>query len=40
MESPGEIAFIDPSLIAQVAVTCVKPYNRRDGLINMKAFKM
>ena len=40
MESPEEIAFIDPSLIAQIAVTCVKPYNRRDGLINMKAFKM
>ena len=38
--SPEEIAFIDPALIAQIAVACVKPYNRRDGLINMKAFKM
>jgi hypothetical protein len=38
-DDPESVSFIDPSLIAQVAVTCVKPYDRRDGLINMKAFE-
>jgi hypothetical protein len=37
--NPEAINTIYPSLIAQVAVTCVKPYNRREGLINMAALK-
>lgn len=30
---------IDPTMIAEVAQCCVKPYNRRDGLINTKALR-
>jgi hypothetical protein len=30
---------IDVYTVAQIAICCVKPYNRRDGLINLKHFR-
>lgn len=34
----GKDKFIDSNLVAQIAVCCVKPYDPRTGLINMKAW--
>lgn len=31
--------FIDATTVSQIAACCVKPYNRRDGLINTKNFR-
>lgn len=36
-ENPEDIRTIDTSIVTQIAVTCVKPYSRADGLINTKA---
>ena len=35
----SRVTTINPSIIAQIAVTCIKPYNRRATLINYDALK-
>lgn len=39
LKSPRELTVINPDLITQLAVTCVKPFDRRAGLINMAALR-
>jgi len=38
-EDIDAVSFIDPSLITQLAVTCVRPFDRRAGLINAAALR-